>query len=678
MLVISSCLDVKDAAHGRGRLHEMINQSGAAASVAQRAATAYTPKDLKDLVAEAFACLASQRPRPCYIEVPIDVLKMPAGEGWTARALPRLPQADPDQIAGAIALLESARRPAIVVGGGARRAGDAVRRIAEATGAIIFTTIAAKGAVPSTHPLCAGSVLPNPQASKLVQDADVVLAAGSEVSETDLWYQPFAIAGKLIRIDIDPATLARPHVADLPILADAASALAAIAAGLGPGSSPAVKARQDEIRRLKEELEAGDDDLHAMLRRVLGVIRKAVPGDAIIASDMTQIAYAANEMFPADAPSTYLHPAGFGTLGWALPAAIGARAGIPDRPVVAIAGDYGLQYTINELGTAAEMGEPLIVLLWNNNALAQIRDDMVKKGIQPNAVSLRNPDFSLLAKAYGIGYARPETLKALATAIVAGTQGQRTGCDRDDARHGAPGRAMTQDRRAAVIFDVDGPLLELTAPEEDAFFVPFERLYGLTGLSRDWDSYQVRNDEDIIAEILERHLGAPAPHREVQRVVDLYGEVLEDGFASGRLKATTVPGADYLLARLGSLPELALGMATANLRRAAEIRLAAAGLWDSVRHHPGAADGGGAKRDVLARVIAGLGLVPDRIVFIGDNLNDLDAGQANGTHFIGFHREEARRERLSAHGATHVSGDHDATFRLIGQILGLARHQGTA
>jgi 5-guanidino-2-oxopentanoate decarboxylase len=420
MLVISSCLDVKDAAQGRGRLHEMIDQAGAAASVAQSAATAYTPADLRDRVAEAFARFASQRPRPCYIEVPIDVLKMPAGEGWTARPLPRLPQAHPDHVASAIALLKAARRPAIVVGGGARLAGAAICRIAEATGAVIFTTIAAKGAVASTHALCAGAVLPNAGASRLVRDADVVLVAGSEVSETDLWHQSFAIRGKLIRIDIDPATLARPHVAHLPILADAGSTLAAIAAGLGRGNAPSNAARQAEVAHLKEELEAGDDDLHAMLRQVLAVIREALPGEAIVTSDMTQIAYAANEMFPADAPSTYLHPAGFGTLGWALPAAIGARAGIPDRPVAAIAGDYGLQYTINELGTAAEMAEPLIVLLWNNNALAQIRDDMVKKGIQPNAVSLKNPDFSLLAKAYGIGYERPQTLKALAGAIAAG------------------------------------------------------------------------------------------------------------------------------------------------------------------------------------------------------------------------------------------------------------------
>jgi phosphoglycolate phosphatase-like HAD superfamily hydrolase len=237
---------------------------------------------------------------------------------------------------------------------------------------------------------------------------------------------------------------------------------------------------------------------------------------------------------------------------------------------------------------------------------------------------------------------------------------------------------MTPGPRAAVIFDVDGPLLELTPPEEDAFFVPFERLYGLTGLSRDWDSYRVRNDEDIIAEILERHLGAPVPRSEVQRVVDLYGEVLADGFVSGRLKATPVAGADRLLARLGGRPELALGMATANLRRAAEIRLSAAGLWNRVKDHPGAADGGGAKREVLARVIAGLGLAPDRIVFIGDNLNDLDAGGANGTRFIGFHRDEARRQRLAAHGAVHVSGDHEETFRLIGHFLGLARHRGAA
>lgn len=231
---------------------------------------------------------------------------------------------------------------------------------------------------------------------------------------------------------------------------------------------------------------------------------------------------------------------------------------------------------------------------------------------------------------------------------------------------------MTARSHAAVIFDVDGPLLHLSEAEEDAFFVPFERLHGLTGLSRDWDSYRVRNDEDIMAEILETHLGRMPARSDLERVFDLYGEVLAEGFASGRLRAQPVPGAGALLDRLAAIPGLALGMATANLRRAAEIRLKAAGLWERLRQHPGAADGGGAKREVLARVIAGLGLPPRHIVFVGDNLNDLEAAQANGTHFVGFHWEEARRDRLARHGARYLSGDHEDTFRFIASFLGLA------
>jgi thiamine pyrophosphate-dependent acetolactate synthase large subunit-like protein len=417
LLVISSCLDIADAAQGRGRLHEMIDQAGAASSVSRSVATAFTPADLRDKVAEAFARFASQRPRPCYIEVPIDVLKMPAGEGWTARPLPHRPRAAEGDVEVAARLTAGAKRPVLIVGGGARAAGKAVLRIAEATAAVIFTTIAGKGAVPADHPLCAGAVLANAKAAALIEEADVVLAAGTEIAETDLWRRSFAIPGRLVRIDIDPDSLARPYAPHLPILADAAATLEALAARMPAGKARTGGARAKEVARLRAAIAAGDDELQALLRRVLAAVRTALPADSILVSDMTQIAYAANEMFPMDVPSSYLHPVGFGTLGYALPAAIGARAGEPFRPVVALAGDYGFQYTLNELGTAVELGGTLIVLLWNNNALAQIRDDMVQKGIQPNAVSLRNPDFSLIAKAYGIGYERPENLGRLAEAI---------------------------------------------------------------------------------------------------------------------------------------------------------------------------------------------------------------------------------------------------------------------
>ncbi len=224
---------------------------------------------------------------------------------------------------------------------------------------------------------------------------------------------------------------------------------------------------------------------------------------------------------------------------------------------------------------------------------------------------------------------------------------------------------------SAVIFDVDGPLLELTQPEEDAFFEPFHHVLGLTGLSNDWDSYRTRNDEEIIEEILENHLGRLPERHEVHAITAKYAEVMEHGYATGKLQVEAIPGALELLQCLAADDGIALGMATANVLHAARVRLTEAGMWDYVKHHPGTADGGGAKRVVLARVIEQLDLPAERIVFLGDNLNDLDAGQANGVHFIGFHVAEHKRQRLVDHGAKTVFGDHLETQVFIKDLLGL-------
>jgi 5-guanidino-2-oxopentanoate decarboxylase len=418
MLVISSTLDVNDWGQGRGRLHEMRSQCSAAATVTQLASTCYSARDVQDRIAEAFAMFRTARPRPIYLEIPLDVLKMPAGDGWEARDLPTRMQPCDAAVDEALVMLTKADKPVIILGGGARHAGAEAAEIAEKTGAIIFTTIAAKGAVPDDHPLLAGALLPDPQATKVIMAADAVLAVGTELSETDLWYQSFSIEKGLIRIDLDAASMVRPYRAELAILGDAKITMEAIAGGL---SSQALKTeRAAEVRELRATCEAGYDDLRQTTKTVLDTVRAALPDDTIIASDMTQIAYAANEVLTFNQPDCYLHPAGFGTLGYALPAAVGARAGCPDRPVVAMAGDYGVQYTVNELGTAAELKKPLIVLLWNNDALGQIRDDMVDKGIQPNAVTLINPDFAKLADAYGCKAMRPKSLGELTDALQAG------------------------------------------------------------------------------------------------------------------------------------------------------------------------------------------------------------------------------------------------------------------
>ncbi|MGH6873513.1 MAG: thiamine pyrophosphate-binding protein, partial [Aestuariivirgaceae bacterium] len=328
--VISSALDIADGAQGRGRLHEMQNQRQAAASITTRCITAYTPKDVQDAVAAAFAGFAAERPRPAYLELPVDLLKLPAGKHWTARPLPSRPVPRPDDIARAAKLLAAASRPLLILGGGAAEAAAPARKIAEALGAIVLTTISGKGIIPASHPLCLGARMAQTPAKKLLREADVILAAGTEISETDLWEAAIEIPGKVIRIDLDPENLLRPHRSHVPILADAEPALAALAEAM-----PKIDARQHRSDNekfvsdyLRREPEA-DDELRGLLRKVLAVIRAALPKDTVIASDMTQIAYAANEIFDVEVPRSWIHPVGFGTLGFALPAAIGAKAALP-------------------------------------------------------------------------------------------------------------------------------------------------------------------------------------------------------------------------------------------------------------------------------------------------------------------------------------------------------------
>jgi 5-guanidino-2-oxopentanoate decarboxylase len=408
ILVISTALDVADSAQGRGRLHEMIDQLGAAKSVTNLAMRAYTAKDVQDCVARAFSHFASSRPRPAYIEIPIDVLKQPAGDGWIARGLGLRPFPAGRKIQDAAQRLASAKAPVIICGGGALAAGPDIQKLAESIGALIITTTAGKGVVPASHSQQWGYRLGDPLVQHLITKSDCILAVGTELSETDFWDSSFIISKNLIRVDIDPAVLASSHTAEIAILSDATEAVDAIASRIRPHHKTEMAVPPPK----------NDSELRQVLSKVLTVIRHRLPHDAIIASDMTQIAYAANEIFPVEHPRTWLHPVGFGTLGFALPASIGAKVGKENRPVACLIGDYGLQYTINELGTAVEHKLPIPILLWNNNALGQIRDNMVEAGIQPNAVTLRNPDFQMLAKAYGARAAKPASLAELATAIT--------------------------------------------------------------------------------------------------------------------------------------------------------------------------------------------------------------------------------------------------------------------
>ncbi len=139
-----------------------------------------------------------------------------------------------------------------------------------------------------------------------------------------------------------------------------------------------------------------------------------LPENAFISTDMTQLAYTGNYAFASRAPRSWLHPTGYGTLGYGLPAGIGAMFGGNGRPGLVLVGDGGFLYTAQELATAVEeLERPLVVLLWNNDALGQIRDDMLGLDIEPIGVLPRNPDFAGLGRAFGCHVAQPASLDEL-------------------------------------------------------------------------------------------------------------------------------------------------------------------------------------------------------------------------------------------------------------------------
>ncbi len=423
VLCIASCLARGDLGIGRARLHEMKDQAGSGATVCGWSLTAADPASAYALIDRAMAEFAAARPGARAIHVPIDVLGEPAAVFPPAPGLPRRPLPHPDQVAEVASRLRAARRPVFVLGGGATAGWRAARSVLAKTRAASFVTMAGRGITDPADPFAFGSYLSRPGSAQVFASADLVLAVGTELSETDLWRDALGHTAPLIRVDIDPAELADDHRAALPVLADAGAFLTALDAGLAPVAQGGWTVEEVARTRARWRADAGAERPHIL--PVLDTLRAALPPETTVYSDMTQFAYVAVEVWDMETPGLWHHPFGFGTLGYALPAAIGGKVGLPDRPVVAILGDYGLQYTLPELGTAVELGLALPILVWDNGALGEIRDGMVRSQIAPNAVVARNPDFLALARAYGARAAEPATPKALAAEVKAALAADR-------------------------------------------------------------------------------------------------------------------------------------------------------------------------------------------------------------------------------------------------------------
>jgi 5-guanidino-2-oxopentanoate decarboxylase len=401
LLVIASTPVRASLGRHWGVLHELADQRALAAGAAGLALHADTPAAVRAQLEAAFAYLRGGRARPVYLGIPLDLLAEPTAlrPERFAPAAPA-PAAPAAAIAAARALLTGAQRPLIVAGGGARHAGAALTALVDALDAFLVTTVAGKGVLPEGHPANLGASLPYRATQELIAAADVVLAVGTELAETDIYTTTrLAIPGKLIRIDIDPGVLAGQYRAELAIHADSRAALETLAHGITPRRL--WRSAQGGAAACRESVEAQIRAQTPACLSVVRAMREGIPANGVVFSDMTQAAYAGNYAFPTDQPGSWFHPCGYGTLGFALPAAIGARIAQSERPVVALAGDFGVQFTLQELMTAVEQRLTLPIVVWNNEALGQIRDDMRAAGIEPLGVEGRNPDFPALAAACG-------------------------------------------------------------------------------------------------------------------------------------------------------------------------------------------------------------------------------------------------------------------------------------
>ena len=420
MLVISSVNRVAQLGMGSGVLHELPAQRSIAAGVCAFSHTLLSPDQLPDVLARAFALFRSGRPRPVHIEIPVDVIEQDAGHlDLNVRPSPQPPGPTPAAISRAGELLRLAERPLVVLGGGAVDAGEPALALVDLLRAPFINTVNAKGVMPKDHPLHMGENLGFAPLRDALCDADVVLAVGTEFGETEMYPEPHELRfdGQLIRIDIDPAQTVRGRPADVPIVADARCALDALlytmkAVTVARGGRPRAAEIRDAVRALWWPAIAKH-------RRLLDAVDRALP-DAVIAGDQCQPVYGGNQFYAPTRPRSWFNAStGYGTLGYALPAAIGAKLARPDRPVVALIGDGGLLFTVAELASAVEAQVPIVVLLWNNRGYGEIKTYMNEVGVTPIGVDLVTPDFVAVARGFGCVADRAEGLAHLADLLHA-------------------------------------------------------------------------------------------------------------------------------------------------------------------------------------------------------------------------------------------------------------------
>ena len=388
---------------GRGHLHEMPDQLATLRTFVKWAERIEYPANAPAMVARAFQEMLSGRRGPASLEMPWDVFTQKAEVG-AADIFNRFPapQPDSDRIKSAASLITASKTPMIFVGSGAIEAADEILELAELIDAPVVAFRSGRGIVSNVHELG----LTMAAAYRLWPTTDLMIGIGTRLELPTMSRWPFRPDGlKSIRVDIDPTEMRR-YPPDAAVVADAKAGTSELLAAVRKAGYTKTSGRRAAIREASSAALREIQQIQPQMA-YLNVLREVLPPNAIVTDELSQVGFASWYGFPIYEPRTFISSGYQGTLGSGFPTALGAKVAHPDRPVVAITGDGGFLFGVQELSTAVQFKIGVVVLVFNNNSYGNVRRDQRERfDGRIVASDLVNPDFVKLAESFGVGAAR--------------------------------------------------------------------------------------------------------------------------------------------------------------------------------------------------------------------------------------------------------------------------------
>ena len=393
-----------DIGKTKGYLHEVRDQLPLVADLTGWSARAESVSQIPWLVRDAMGHMRNGRTTPTAIEVPRDILDS-SGDAPTLSPIPKVRDAgDPFQVSEAAKALLQAKRPFIWAGGGvvSSQASQELLELAELIEAPVFTTIMGIGSIPGNHPLHLGNRAINDSVQAYFDSCDMMLVVGSRFSHIETADLAMRFPKQIVRIDVDPAETGRNYPANINVVGDAKIVLTQILDTFTSEQKSLKRvSRAAEVAELKGRVRTGlvnrSQEAVALFDEVVSVM----PDDSIIANDVTTFAYWAWSLLEVQEPRKYLYPWGFGTLGFGMPAALGAKVACPDKQVLAVAGDGGFMFTGTELATAVQFDINVVTLIVNDNCFGVLEPQQEARFGRTIMTKLKNPDFAAMARSFG-------------------------------------------------------------------------------------------------------------------------------------------------------------------------------------------------------------------------------------------------------------------------------------